>query len=95
MISEAFTWSLIAATSAPLQRLAGGHVLLLLRREARLGGGDHQHLVEPVKMRGRLHDDVDKGRRGRDRATTFSTTPTGSPRGKIRSPPAVSTFSPA
>jgi hypothetical protein len=43
-----------------LERFAGGQVLLLLRREARLGGGDHQHFVEPVEMGGRLDDHVDK-----------------------------------
>ena len=61
MISDAFSCSLIAAASAPVDCFARCQVLLLLRREARLGGGDHQHFVQPVKMGRGLHNHVDEG----------------------------------
>src|SRR5450631_3262118 len=44
-----------------LEGLALIHILLLVGGKARLCRSDHENLIQPVKMRRRLHDDIDEG----------------------------------
>ena len=60
MICEAFNWSLIAAASAPSTASLVARSCCCSGEKRGCGVGDHQHLIQPVKMRGRFHDHVDK-----------------------------------
>ena len=93
MISEAFFCSLMASASAPLSAS-------LVARSCCCSGekrGWVAVMTSTSSSRSRCAagftiTSMNESRSGS--RTTFSTTPTGSPRGKIWSPPAVSTFSP-